>query len=129
RLRCALALVIRRGLTWTPWLAIVAPTSAMPSGVARSLFWPIALEPTAIASGRSDAFGIVLALAAGTSGGSLKPDASAAATSRLAPSLAPSGAKTELHESAKDCVMLPPHDSPPALESLTPDKVAALWCG
>ena len=61
------------GLMRTPRLAIVAPTEAMPSGVARSLFWPIALAPTASASLRSAAFGIVLIFAAGMSGVSLKP--------------------------------------------------------
>ena len=45
-------------------------------------------------------------------------------TRRLAPSLAPSGAKTELHESMKACVSDPPHDSPPALRSVTPESVA-----
>ena len=49
-------------------------------------------------------------------------------TRRLAPTFAPSGAKTELHESMKDCVSEPPHDSPPALRSLTPDSVAELSC-
>src|SRR5262249_21503658 len=113
----------------TPPLAIVPATPAIPSGVARSLSWPMALEPTAIASLSSAAFGIVLAFAAGTAGRSLDPNASAAAPSRFAPSLAPSGAKTELQESANDWLMLPPHDSPPELPSVTPDSVAAVRFG
>src|SRR3954471_18021228 len=114
----------RWGLTRTPWLAIVAPTEAMPSGVARSLFWPIALVPTASASLSSDALGIEFGLAAGTSGCSLKPKRSAAATRRLAPILAPSGPKTELQDSAKDTASEPPQDSSLALRSLTPLSTA-----
>ena len=44
-------------------------------------------------------------------------------TSRFAPSLAPSGAKTELQESAKDCRSEPPQDSPWAFWSSTPSIV------
>src|ERR1700755_2680593 len=40
----------RCGLIRTPLLAIVAATEAICSGVALSVFWPIAAEPTAIAS-------------------------------------------------------------------------------
>ena len=50
-------------------------------------------------------------------------------TRRLAPSFAPSGAKTELHESMKACVSEPPHDSPPALRSVTPESVAEVRTG
>ena len=57
-----------RGLMRTPPLAIVAPTEAIPSGVARSLFWPIALAPTASASLRSAALGIVFGLGRGNVG-------------------------------------------------------------
>ena len=71
----------------------------------------------------------MLFLAAGTSGCSLKPKRSAAATSRLAPSFAPSGPKTELQECANEFERLPPHDSSPALRSLTPDSVAAVRTG
>ena len=46
------------------------------------------------------------------------------ATSRFAPTLAPSGAKTELQESANEVDRLPPHDSPLALLSRTPDSTA-----
>ena len=42
-----------RGVGWTPRLAIVAPTAAICSGVARSRSWPIAAAPTASASLRS----------------------------------------------------------------------------
>ena len=89
----------------------------------------MALAPTARLSLSSRAAGIVLALASGTRGRSLKPKASAIRTRRVAPSLAPSGAKTELHESTNDCVSEPPHDSPPALRSLTPESVANVRTG
>src|SRR4051812_5268775 len=117
------------GFTRTPRLAIVAPTEAMPSGVARSLFWPIALAPTAIASLSWDALGIEFGLAAGRLGRSLNPKRSAAATSRLAPSLAPIGPKTLLQESANACASEPPQDSSPALRSLTPESVAEVRTG
>ncbi len=78
---------------------------------------------------RSLAAGIVLGLAAGTSGCSLKPKASAAATRRFAPSLAPSGPKTELHECANEFDRLPPQDSSLALRSRTPDSVADVRTG
>ena len=71
----------------------------------------------------------MLALASGTRGRSLKPNASAMRTRRVAPSFAPSGAKTELHESMKACVSEPPHDSPPALRSVTPESVADVRTG
>ena len=58
RSRCAPAAARAR----TPRLAIVAPTLAIPSAVARSRSWPIALAPTARSSLRS--CGIVLALGA-----------------------------------------------------------------
>src|SRR3954469_1404781 len=103
---------------------MVAGTDAMPSGVARSLFWPIALAPTARLSLSCAALGIVLGLAAGRSGFSLKPNFSAVATSRFAPTFAPSGPKTELQECAKEVVRLPPHCSSLALRSLTPERVA-----
>ena len=45
------------------------------------------------------------------------------------PSFAPSGAKTELHECAKEVARLPPHASSLALRSATPDSVAAVWTG
>src|SRR4051812_34203195 len=118
-----------RGLARIPRAPIAAPTLAIPSGVARSLFWPIGADPTLMASGRSFALGMVLGLATGTRGVSLKPKASARATRRLAPILAPSGANTELHDSANDCERLPPQDSLDALASRTPDSVAAVRTG
>src|SRR3954452_18566626 len=57
----------RCGVMRTPLLAIVAATDAICSGVALSVFWPIAAEPTASAS--FIFFGTVLTLAAGMSGG------------------------------------------------------------
>ena len=71
----------------------------------------------------------MLAFAAGSVGFSLNPNRSAAATSRFRPSLAPSGANTELQECANEFARLPPHDSSPALRSLTPDSVAAVRTG
>ena len=58
-----------------------------------------------------------------------EPNASAAATSRRAPSFAPSGANTELHECANELTSEPPQASPPALRSVTPSSVAAVWTG
>src|SRR3954453_13710707 len=84
----------RWGLIRPPRLAIVAATDAICSGVALSVFWPMAADPTAIAS--FIRLGTVLTLAAGMSGGSLKPNRSAVASSRFAPTLAPSGPNTEL---------------------------------
>src|SRR4051812_34791591 len=113
-----------RGRARTPSLPIVAPTEAMPSGVARSRSWPIALAPTARSSLRSLGRGIEFILAAGTASGWLNPNASAADTRRLAPSFAPSGANTELQDSANDVDRLPPHDSSLALRNLTPESTA-----
>src|SRR4051794_2335986 len=101
----------------------------MPSGVARSLFWPIALAPTASASLSSDALGIEFGFAAGPSSCSLKPKRSAAATSRLAPIFAPSGPKTELQDSAKDTASEPPQDSSLALRRRAPLSTAPLRTG
>ena len=113
-----------RGRARTPSLPIVAPTEAIASGVARSRSWPIALAPTARSSLSCDGAGIVLGLYAGTFRFSLKPNDSAAPTSRFAPSFAPSGAKTELHEIANDAVSEPPQDSSLALRRCTPDSSA-----
>src|SRR6185437_7021464 len=60
---------------------------------------------------------------------SLKPYASASRTRRRAPSLAPSGAKTELQECANDVASEPPHDSLLALASRTPDSTAPVCTG
>ena len=59
--------------------------------------------------------GIVLSAAPGIVGGWLKPNRSAMATSRLPPSLAPSGANTELHDTANAFSSVPPQASPLAL--------------
>ena len=111
----------------TPWLAIVAATEAICSGVALSVFWPMAADPTAIASFMS--FGTVLTLAAGMSGCSLKPNFSAVASRRLAPTFAPTGPKTLLQECAKELISDPPHVSSDALRSLTPESVADVRAG
>ena len=103
--------------------------SAICSGVVSTLPWPIAVEPTARSSPISPAAGIVERAAPASFGSSLKPKRSAAATSRSAPSLAPSGAKTELQESANDVVSEPPHASPLAFSSSTPSSVAAVCTG
>ena len=89
--------------------------------------WPIEAAPTASESLRSA--GKTLGLAAGTRGVELKPKRSAAATMRLRPSFAPSGAKTELHECVKELVSEPPQDSSLALRSRTPDSVADVRTG
>jgi hypothetical protein len=68
-------------------------------------------------------------LAAGTRGVELKPNRSAAATMRLAPSFAPSGANTELQECVNELVSEPPQDSLPALRSVTPESVADVRTG
>ena len=70
-----------------------------------------------------------LVTASGTRGSALKPKRSAAATIRLRPTFAPSGANTELQECANDWVSEPPHDSSLALRSLTPDSVADVRTG
>ena len=109
----------------TPRLAIVAATEAMPSGVALSLFWPIADAPTASASLSLGAFGIVLIFAAGSSGCLVEAEASRpSATSRLAPTLAPIGPKTLLQECANEFGEAAAARSSQALRSLTPDSVA-----
>ena len=104
-----------------PW-AIAEATSAISSGVASTLPWPIAVEPTARSSPISAAAGIVERAAPGSPGSSLKPNFSAAATSRSAPSSAPSGAKTELQDSAKEARSEPPQASPLAFSSSTPSS-------
>ena len=71
----------------------------------------------------------MLGLAFGIRGCLPNPNASVAATSRRAPSFAPSGANTELHECANELTSEPPQASPPALRSATPSSVAAVWTG
>src|SRR5256714_4489666 len=67
--------------------------------------------------------------APGIEGCSFHPYFSAVSTSRLGPTLAPSGANTELHDWANDSTKLPPQDSPLALESGTPESSAEVWTG
>ena len=95
------------GATRRPRRPIVAATVASSSGVASTLPWPIAVEPTARSSPISSAAGIVERAAPSGPGSWLKPNSSAASTSRFAPSSAPIGANTELQESAKDCAQRP----------------------
>src|SRR5215216_3456483 len=89
----------------------------------------MAVEPTASGVSISAAGGIVLVAAPGIRGGSFQPKRSAVSTIRFAPSLTPSGAKTELHEWAKLVVKLPPHDSPFAFSSGTPSMIARVSTG
>src|SRR3954451_21811607 len=113
----------------TPFEAIVSATTAISGGVACTLPWPIALEPTASGEPISAADGSVLGASPITDAGSLKPNFSAAATSRLPPSFTPSGAKTELHDSAKLFANEPPHDSPLAFWRSTPSITACVSTG
>src|SRR5688572_8947842 len=89
----------------------------------------MALEPTARSSPISSASGIVESAAPCSEGGWLKPKASAAATSLSPPSLAPSGAKTELQEWAKELASDPPQDSPLAFSISTPSMVVKVSTG
>src|SRR5438477_4601640 len=73
--------------------------------------------------------GIVLSRTPGMVGAWLKPNFSAVATSRAAPSLAPSGAKAELQDTAKALKNVPPHASPPAFCSVNPSIVDDVWIG
>ena len=118
-----------RGLARTPRSAIVAPTLAISSGVARSRSWPMAAAPTARLSFSALGCEIRIAFAAGIRGRSLNPNRSAAATSRRAPSFAPSGANTELHDTTNALTSEPPHASLLALRSSTPDSRAAVRTG
>ena len=109
--------------------AIVSATTAISSGVASTLPWPIAVEPTASGESISAAGGIVEVAAPASVGTSLKPNRSAAATSRFAPSFTPSGANTELHDLAKLSANDPPHDSPFAFWRSTPSITAFVSTG
>src|SRR5881275_711421 len=62
-------------------------------------------------------------------GAELKPKRSAMPTSRLAPTFAPSGANTELHDSAKLFANVPPQDSPLAFSRSTPSSTALVSTG
>ncbi len=117
------------GRTIAPSIAIAAATPAIASGVASTWPWPIAVEPTARSSPISAAAGIVERSAPARPGSLLKPNRSAAATRRSAPSSAPIGAKTELHECANADLSEPPHASPWAFSSTTPSSVADVWTG
>ena len=86
-------------------------------------------EPTARSSPISPAAGIVLVAAPSMPGGRLKPKSSAISTRRRAPTRAPSGAKTLLHDSAKECISVPPHDSPLAFWISTPSSLVAVCAG
>ena len=112
-----------------PSSPIAAAMSAIWSGVVSTLPWPIAVEPTARSSPISPAAGIVERAAPISCGSLLKPNRSAAATSRSAPSSAPTGANTELQECANESIKEPPHASPLAFWSSTPSSVAAVWTG
>ena len=117
------------GATRRPRRPIVAATVASSSGVASTLPWPIAVEPTARSSPISSAAGIVERAAPSGPGSWLKPKRSAVSTSRFAPSSAPIGANTELQESANDCRSDPPQASPWAFWSLTPSSVVSVCTG
>src|SRR3954447_9125087 len=84
----------------------------------------MAEEPTARSSPIAGADGIRLVAAPGIPTGSLKPNFSATPTSLAAPTFAPSGAKTELHEWANELRNVPPHDSPLAFSRGTPSRLA-----
>ncbi len=106
-----------------PCSAIVTAIDVICSVVARTRPWPIAEEPSARSSPIAVAEGIVLVAAPGTGARLSKPKRSAAATSPGAPTLTPSGAKTELQEVANAWARVPPHDSPLALDNSTPESL------
>ena len=101
-----------------PPIAIVAATSVISSVLASTLPCPIADDPTASALPMLLAEGIWLSAAPWIDGDWLNPNRSATSTNRFAPSLAPSGANTELQETANALRKLPPQTSPPALCSV-----------
>ncbi len=110
-------------------MAIVAATPAIVSAVACTRPWPIALEPTARSSPISPAGGIVAVAAPGMPGSWSKPKRRATSTSRSAPTSAPRGANTELHDRAKAWTSVPPQYSPLSLSSSTPSSVADVVTG
>ena len=114
------------GVGRRPPSAIVAATVAISRGLACTMSWPIAVEPTASSPWICAAGGRVLSAAPAIPGGWLKPNRSAVATSRAAPSFTPSGANTELHDTANASTRVPPHSSPLALCSSTPSSVASV---
>ncbi len=113
---------VGRGLC--PSSAIVAATVAISRALASTWPWPMAVDPTSSSPWICPAGGSVLSAAPGTPGAWLKPKRSAVATRRGAPSFTPSGANTELQDTAKASSSVPPHSSPLALFSLTPSSVA-----
>src|SRR3954452_2693436 len=108
---------------------MAAATIAICSVVACTRPWPMADAPTARSSPISAGDGIVVVAAPGIGDVLLNPKRSATDTSRRAPSLAPSGAKTELHETAKAWSSVPPQTSPLAFFSATPERIASLANG
>ena len=105
----------------TPPAATVCATEASRSGVASTLPWPIAVEPTSS--------GVPISLGRRQRARQLAQHRRAARSSRsaarrppaaAAPTFTPSGANTELHEWAKLSRKLPPQDSPFAFSSSTP---------
>ncbi len=117
------------GSTSRPFSPIAAAIRANSSAVASTLPWPIAVEPTARSSPISPAAGIVDRAWPASAGSALKPKFSAVWTSFSAPSSAPIGANTELHECANELISEPPQDSPLAFCSSTPSSVAAVCTG
>ena len=96
------------------------PIGAICSGVASTLPWPIAVEPTARSSPISSRGGIVLARGAGDRRArSLKPKRSAVATSRLARRASRRAARTpSCRTRRRTSRAMPPHASPLAFSSL-----------
>ena len=107
-------------------MAIVAATSAICSAVACTLPWPIAEAPSSRFDRWTLAGGIVLAGSPASGDGALNPKRCAMVKSRLAPSRTPSGANTELQETAKELMSVPPHASPLAFCKAKPSIVASV---
>ena len=117
------------GIGRLPPIAMVAPTSVISSAVVWTIPCPIAEDPTARSSPIDLAGGILLSAAPGIEDGWLKPNRCAMSTSLRPPSFTPSGANTELHDTAKALRKVPPHASPPAFWSLKPSIVASVMIG
>ena len=105
------------GIGRRPPSAIVAATSVIVSGVACTRPWPIADGPSSASLSRLLG-GTDGSSAPGIEDGWLKPNRSAVCRNRLAPTLTPSGANTELHETANALSSVPPQSSPPAFCSV-----------
>ena len=95
----------------SPPRATVAAISAISSVVAWTSPWPIALEPTARSSPMLRRLGIVLSATTGNGPSCVEAEALGDVHERLAPSRAPSGANTELHDCANACSSVPPQVS------------------